>query len=52
MTITCPRCAQGIVVQTNAADFRVSVTCPRCGQRITIQVGPKHIGPSEVKRER
>ena len=51
MTLTCPRCAQGIVATVNASTYEVRVVCPRCGQHIVIEVGtPKGVGPSETKR--
>jgi transcription elongation factor Elf1 len=58
MTLTCPRCAQGIVVTINANQYEVWVTCPRCGERIVVEVGGRlgitstGVGPTEHKRDR
>ena len=50
MTVTCPRCAQGIVIDISVPQFEVRVVCPRCGQRIVIEVGsPQGVGPTEFK---
>lgn len=60
MTLTCPRCAQGIlvVVTINANQYEAWVTCPRCGEHIVIEIGlPRGItlagvGPTEHKGPR
>ena len=58
MTLTCPRCAQGIVVRVTPNQYEVWVTCPRCGEHIVIEVGlPRGIamagvGPTEYKEPR
>lgn len=59
MTLTCPRCAQGIVVHVTPNQYEARVTCPRCGERIVIEVGVPRgvvtvpgVGPLEFKEPR
>jgi len=51
MTLTCPRCAQGIVVRVTPQTKTVTTTCPTCGTVLTVQIDKGHsVGPTEFKR--
>ncbi len=51
MTLTCPRCAQGIVVRVTSGTREVNVTCPTCGTVLTVQIDKgRNVGPTEFKR--